>query len=89
MNINTGALYTGPFTVASNLLLADNASTTVVDKTVTVQLASGSDARNALNLSNTPDNLGKTVFVQEVCTSIRHRAQPYANGESVMNDLRA
>ncbi|MDE6229323.1 MAG: hypothetical protein K2M40_05995, partial [Muribaculaceae bacterium] len=53
-----------PFTVASNVYLADSATETDEKKMVPVQLVGGSDIRNAVNLKDNPDNLGKELMIQ-------------------------
>lgn len=62
--LSTGAKFTTPATVASNLLLAASPDETNVANCVPVQLTSGSDVRNALNLQNNPSNLGKQVSIK-------------------------
>jgi predicted extracellular nuclease len=53
----------GPFTVASNLAIADSANETDPSKIMPVQLPSGSAVRADLNLIDHPDNLGKKVQI--------------------------
>nr|WP_321408700.1 DUF5689 domain-containing protein [uncultured Carboxylicivirga sp.] len=56
------ATLTGPFDVATNMLIAESASETNVANMVSVQLPSG-DIRTALNLVDNGSNLGKEVLV--------------------------
>lgn len=49
---------------ASNLLLAPSADVKDGAQCIPVQLASGSDARKALNLKDNPGNLGKKVKIE-------------------------
>ena len=53
-----------PFTVASNVYLADSATETDEKKMVPVQLVGGSDIRNAVNLKDNPSNIGKELMIQ-------------------------
>ena len=53
-----------PFTVASNVYLADNASETNTANMLPVQLVSGTDIRKAVNLMDNPSNLGKELMIQ-------------------------
>lgn len=59
---NNGPKYQhqGPFTVNTNIAIADSASETNVSKILPVQLPTG-NVRNALNLVDHPENLGKKV----------------------------
>lgn len=54
--------HTGPFTVDTNLALADNPNETDKSKIIPVQLPSGS-IRTALNLKDNPANLGKKIRI--------------------------
>lgn len=54
--------FTTPATLATNILMAANPGETDYTKCVPVQLPSGS-VRTALNLQNTPGNLGKEVTI--------------------------
>ncbi|EIJ80388.1 Endonuclease/exonuclease/phosphatase [Bacillus methanolicus PB1] len=54
--------HTGPFTVDTNLALADNPNETDKSKIIPVQLPSGS-IRTALNLKDNPANLGKKIQI--------------------------
>ena len=62
--MSTGAKFTTPASVASNILMAASPDETNVANCIPVQLTSGSDVRNALNLQNNPDNLGKQVTIK-------------------------
>ena len=53
-----------PFSVASNVYLADEAGETNTAKMLPVQLVSGTDIRKAVNLMDNPGNLGKTLTIQ-------------------------
>lgn len=57
------ARFTVPATMATNILLADQANVTDWTKCIGVQLPSGA-VRTALNLQNNPDNLGKQVLIK-------------------------
>lgn len=57
------ARFTTPATLATNILLADNAGEKDVTKCIGVQLPSGA-VRTALNLMNNPSNLGKQVMIK-------------------------
>lgn len=50
--------------VASNIILAPAADVTDLSKCIPVALASGSDARAALNLIDNPGNIGKEVLLE-------------------------
>lgn len=54
--------HSGPFTVDTNLALADNPNETDKSKIIPVQLPSGS-IRTALNLKTNPANLGKKIQI--------------------------
>lgn len=60
----SSAAFAAPFSLNSNILIAATPGETNVDKCVPVQLASGTDARTALNLVDHPDNLGKQVSIK-------------------------
>lgn len=62
--LSSGAKFTVPATVASNLLLAATPDETNVANCIPVQLVSGSDVRTALNLQNNAGNLGKQVSIK-------------------------
>lgn len=62
--LSSGAKFTVPATVASNILLAASPDETNVANCIPVQLTSGSDVRNALNLQNNSGNLGKQVAIK-------------------------
>lgn len=55
---------TAPFTVASNVYIADKADEDATSKMLPVQLVSGSEIRKAVNLVDNPGNLGKTLAIQ-------------------------
>lgn len=55
-----GALFSGSATITTNLLIADNADETDINKCIPVQLPSG-NVRNALNLVDNPTNYKKQV----------------------------
>ncbi|MFA5524145.1 MAG: DUF6359 domain-containing protein [Tissierellales bacterium] len=61
---NSGPSYQteGPFSVRTNIAMADSASETDVSRILPVQLPIG-DIRTALNLVDNPDNLGKKVRI--------------------------
>lgn len=52
---------------ATNVLLAQNAGETEWSKCIAIQLPAG-DLRNAINLVNNPDNLGKKLAIQGTLT---------------------
>ncbi len=62
--LSSGAHFTVPATVASNILIAATPDETNVANCVPVQLTSGSDVRTALNLQNNSGNLGKQVTIK-------------------------
>lgn len=62
--LSSGAHFTVPATVASNVLLAASPDETNVANCIPVQLTSGSDVRTALNLKDHADNLGKQVSIK-------------------------
>ncbi|ARU60194.1 hypothetical protein CBW65_03325 [Tumebacillus avium] len=53
----------GPFTVPSNLAIADSPNETAKANIMPVQLVSGTAVRNALNLVDHPENLGAKVRI--------------------------
>ena len=57
------ASFNGPFTSRTNLVIAARAGTTDRDACLSVQLQKG-EIRDALNLVDHPENLGRTVFLQ-------------------------
>ena len=57
------ASFKGPFSSRTNLVLAARAGTTDRSACLSVQLQKG-DIRDALNLVDNPDNLGKAVYLQ-------------------------
>lgn len=61
--LSSGAHFTVPATVTSNILLAASPDETNVANCVPVQLPTGA-VRNALNLQNNPTNLGKQVTLK-------------------------
>lgn len=58
------AVFTAPFALASNILLAATPGETNVANCIPIQLLSGTEARTALNLLDTPANLGKQVSIK-------------------------
>ncbi len=58
-----------PFTVASNIYLADSPTETSTSNMLPVQLVGGSEIRNALNLVDNPGNLGKELMIQGSLTA--------------------
>jgi len=60
LNIFENSKFSPPFTVNTNLLVADSPQQTDISQCIPVQLPSGS-VRNALNLVSNLDNLGKEV----------------------------
>lgn len=64
MYFEQAALQLSDFTVQSNILLADDANATLIENMMPVQLASGTDARNQMNLVSNPANKGKSVIVK-------------------------
>lgn len=64
LNENTAKLgAVGSDVVNTNILLADNAQETDYTKCLAIQLSSG-NVRNALNLKDHPENLGKSVVMK-------------------------
>ncbi len=53
-----------PFTVASNVYIADSKTETNTANMLPVQLVSGTDIRKAVNLVDNPGNLGKLLAIQ-------------------------
>lgn len=62
--LSTGAHFTVPATVASNVLLAASPDETNVANCIPVQLTSGTDVRSAINLQNNSGNLGRQVSIK-------------------------
>lgn len=58
------ANFNPPFTVRSNILIADNPAENNVDKCMPVQLANKTNFRSELNLADNPLNLGKKIIVE-------------------------
>lgn len=58
------AVFTAPFALASNILLAATPGETNVANCIPIQLLAGTEARTALNLLDTPANLGKQVSIK-------------------------
>lgn len=58
------AAFSGPFALASNILIAATAGETDPTKCVPVQLVAGTDARATLNLMDNASNLGKQVALK-------------------------
>lgn len=63
-SIQSGARFEVPATSASNILIAAEAGVTDYNQCVAVQLASGTEARTALNLMDHPENFGKKISVE-------------------------
>ena len=61
-SITDNAVLSGTVTLNTNILIADNADETDIDKCMPVQLPSGA-VRNALNLVNNPGNYKKEVVL--------------------------
>lgn len=53
-----------PFTLVSNVYIADSPNETNEAKMMPVQLTKGTEICNAINLVNNPDNLGKVLAVE-------------------------
>lgn len=60
MTMTTESKFVAPFTIATNVLIADSKTETDYKKCIAVQLPSGA-VRTGLNLQNNPGNLGKKV----------------------------
>jgi hypothetical protein len=56
--------FEAPFTKNSNLAIAPSASCNNRDECMSVELASGSDIREAVNLVDHPDMLGRKIYIQ-------------------------
>lgn len=67
-SMNSTADYTfetvAPFTISSNIYLADKADETETSKMLPVQLVSGTDIRKAVNLVDNPGLLGQEIMIQ-------------------------
>ncbi|MCH5245387.1 MAG: hypothetical protein J1E84_02905 [Muribaculaceae bacterium] len=63
-SINDGAHFTTPATNQSNILIAETPGETNIAKCVPVQLVAQTDIRNAVNLVNHPENLGKEIILE-------------------------
>lgn len=61
--IATESRFEAPFTIASNILIADTPNETNYKNCIPVQLVGGSDVRTALNLKDNAGNLGKIVMI--------------------------
>ncbi|GAA6257509.1 hypothetical protein F070042J6_33610 [Bacteroides sp. f07] len=61
--IATESKFEAPFTIASNILIADTPNETNYKNCIPVQLVGGSDVRTALNLKDNAGNLGKIVMI--------------------------
>lgn len=61
--IATESKFEAPFTIASNILIADTPNETNYKNCIPVQLVGGSDVRTALNLKDNAGNLGKVVMI--------------------------
>ncbi len=66
MNSNNNYTFeaAAPFSISSNIYLADSPTETETSRMLPVQLVSGSDIRKALNLVDNPANIGKEVMIQ-------------------------
>lgn len=63
------ASFSAPFTSRTNIVISSRSSTTDRNACMSVQLSTG-DIRNALNLVDNPDNIGKTVFLKgDICAA--------------------
>lgn len=58
--------FTPPFTVKSNILIADNPLEKNVDKCMPVQLEKNTSFRDELNLADNPNNFGRKIIVEGV-----------------------
>lgn len=58
-----------PFTVASNVYIADDPMETVSSMMLPVQLVSGTTIRSEVNLVDHPENLGKILYIEGTLTS--------------------
>ncbi len=61
--MNENSQFSNTTTVASNILIADDADETDYTKCIPVQLSSGTDARTALNLKDNKSNYKKQVIL--------------------------
>lgn len=62
-SMNTGCNFAAPFTVETNILIADTPAPASVDDCLPVELKKGSDARAALNLVDNPQLAGRRVVI--------------------------
>lgn len=62
--ITTGAHFTTPSTVASNILIANAPDVTDYTQCVAVQLVANTEIRTKVNLMDNPGNLGKVLEIQ-------------------------
>lgn len=60
---SSSASFSGPFTSKTNLVIASRASASSKESCMSVQLQKG-NIRDALNLVDNPDNLGRSVFLK-------------------------
>lgn len=58
------ANFTGPFTIATNVLIAESPDETNESKCLPVKVKGGSDLSNALNLKDHPENKGEILLIQ-------------------------
>lgn len=63
-SIQSGAHFEVPASSASNILIAAEPGVTNYNECLTVQLVYGTQARDALNLMNHPENFGKKISVE-------------------------
>lgn len=62
-SISSESKFEAPFTIASNILIADNPTETNYKNCIPVQLVANTDVRSALNLKDNAGNLGKVVMI--------------------------
>lgn len=58
------ANFTGPYTITSNVLIAESPDETNESKCLPVKIKNGSDLSNALNLKDHPENKGGILLIQ-------------------------
>ena len=58
------ASFTAPFTITSNVLIAESPDETNESKCLPVKIKNGSDLANALNLKDHPENKGGVLLIQ-------------------------
>ncbi|MCD8318828.1 MAG: DUF6359 domain-containing protein [Paraprevotella sp.] len=62
-NTISSALFSADGASRSNILIADSKGETDVDRCLPVELKSGSDVRDGLNLADHPENIGQRVYL--------------------------